>query len=256
MYCPYCGNQLPDDARFCNGCGKRVMGETIEPNKPEPSESSGRAVKVVLILVIAVVAIVILVAGSMLVKSQVETQRAIRDAQQAKEEAEEERAKYGDVEITEESDETEDDETDEDPELTDDETEEDTVEEDGEAIVEEPAVSQAHADFEERLDALQAEFISGNPSADNATMTQAAVDLYQRSDALLNEIYQYIKANTDSDTFASIQQEERNWITQRDAKAEADAADWEGGSGYNLVYTSSLTESTLDRCDVLVEYVK
>ncbi|MBQ8078772.1 MAG: zinc ribbon domain-containing protein [Oscillospiraceae bacterium] len=23
MFCPYCGNQLPDDAHFCNQCGRQ-----------------------------------------------------------------------------------------------------------------------------------------------------------------------------------------------------------------------------------------
>ena len=28
MFCPYCGKQLPDDARFCMACGKPMPGES------------------------------------------------------------------------------------------------------------------------------------------------------------------------------------------------------------------------------------
>ncbi|MDO5547109.1 MAG: lysozyme inhibitor LprI family protein [Eubacteriales bacterium] len=257
MYCPHCGNKLPDDAQFCNCCGNSVI-ET-HPGQPEgretePKESGGNAIKIVLILVIAVIAIAILVAGSMLMKDHVETQRAARDAQQALEAAEEEQAKYGD-QTAEEDDNAAGEEDDSEPEDPDDDDDADD-DEDGEAIVEEPAEkSQAYTDFASRLEALQSEFTSGDAGADNATMTANADDLYQRSDALLNDIYQYVKANTDSSTFASIQQEERNWIAQRDAKAETDASDWVGGSGYNLIYLSSRTESTLDRCEALLNYI-
>lgn len=37
MYCPNCGNQLSDDARFCNACGTAVQTEAkAEPAYQEP----------------------------------------------------------------------------------------------------------------------------------------------------------------------------------------------------------------------------
>ncbi|MBQ8078771.1 MAG: DUF1311 domain-containing protein [Oscillospiraceae bacterium] len=208
-------------------------------------------------LVIAVVAIAILAAGGILMKNNIATQRAIRDAQQAQEEAEKERAKYGDVAV-EEDDESEDEET---AEEETEESEQENVEtaeeeEDGEEIVEEVnEKSVEYSDFSSRLEELQSDF-ENVPSADNATMMQYVSDVYRRSDVLLNDIYQHIRENTDSSSFASIQQEERSWIQQRDTKAEEEAADWVGGSGYDLIYYGSATESTLDRCRVLLRYVE
>lgn len=32
MFCPNCGNQLPDGSNFCGGCGKVIGG--VQPNRP------------------------------------------------------------------------------------------------------------------------------------------------------------------------------------------------------------------------------
>lgn len=50
--------------------------------------------------------------------------------------------------------------------------------------------------------------------------------------------------------------DEREWIEERDAKAAEDASDWEGRSGYAPIYNASLIESTLDRCEYLMGYVR
>lgn len=42
MFCRYCGNELPDDARFCNACGKSVdtRQQEQEPLQEPPQEES------------------------------------------------------------------------------------------------------------------------------------------------------------------------------------------------------------------------
>ena len=132
------------------------------------------------------------------------------------------------------------------------EEEDDPVAQDGEA----PRHSEAYTDFRDRLDDLQDEYADGIPGGNTGEMVQNSNDLYKRCDDLLNEIYQHIKANLDSDSFAILREDELDWIKERDAKAEDDASDWEGGSGYGPIYTASLIESTLDRCEYLMGYVQ
>ena len=41
MFCRYCGNELPDDAQFCNACGKSVdTGQQEALSKPSQTETS------------------------------------------------------------------------------------------------------------------------------------------------------------------------------------------------------------------------
>lgn len=283
MFCPHCGNQLPNGARFCSRCGNDVSGDSptqriprpemqpkYQQDAPEPPDSGRRTAKIILIAAIIAVIAVIVVAGSILIRNNVETQRAARDAQQALREAEEKGAMYGSaVPETEESggdasdnsDDTEDEEehvaasVPEEPdrdEIEEEEADDDPVAQDGEA----PRHSEAYTNFRDRLDDLQDEYADAIPGGNTGEMVQNSSDLYKRCDDLLNEIYQHIKANMDSDSFAILREDEREWIKERDAKAEDDASDWVGGSGYGPIYTASLIESTLDRCEFLMGYVE
>ena len=37
-YCPKCGNELPDDAQFCNECGYSVLVDDNSPVKETPKK--------------------------------------------------------------------------------------------------------------------------------------------------------------------------------------------------------------------------
>ena len=276
MYCPNCGNHLPDGARFCSRCGNDVSGDSPtqriprpEPRYPMPdtrtSGSGGRTTKIVLIVAILAVIAVIVVAGSIVIRNNVTTQRAARDAQQALAEAEEKSSMFADTDAKEkESGETpEDDEASDDekqaPAASVEDEDEDEIEEEDDPVAQDgeaPRHSEAYTDFRDRLDDLQDEYADGIPGGNTGEMVQNSNDLYKRCDDLLNEIYQHIKANLDSDSFAILREDELDWIKERDAKAEDDASDWEGGSGYGPIYTASLIESTLDRCEYLMGYVQ
>lgn len=38
MYCKYCGKQIADDAKFCDGCGKKLIEEAVPVSVPEKKE--------------------------------------------------------------------------------------------------------------------------------------------------------------------------------------------------------------------------
>lgn len=41
-FCPNCGKQIADDAKFCEGCGKATASTAVSaPVKPEDSASTG-----------------------------------------------------------------------------------------------------------------------------------------------------------------------------------------------------------------------
>ena len=37
-YCPKCGNELPDDAQFCNECGYSVLVDNNHTDEETPKE--------------------------------------------------------------------------------------------------------------------------------------------------------------------------------------------------------------------------
>ena len=54
MFCPYCGKQLPDETKFCGGCGAKLMPQA-------PVKKSGKATKIIAVLAVV---ILLLAAGS------------------------------------------------------------------------------------------------------------------------------------------------------------------------------------------------
>ena len=43
MFCPNCGHQLPDDAKFCLNCGHSLSGKTLpKEDGPSPSGKAAR----------------------------------------------------------------------------------------------------------------------------------------------------------------------------------------------------------------------
>ena len=88
-------------------------------------------------------------------------------------------------------------------------------------------------------------------------MTGAASQEYERWDAALNEIYGVLKTQLSKAEMSSLEKEEVQWIKDKQAKAEASAADFNGGTGASLAFTSSVASTTKDRCYELVnKYMK
>lgn len=88
-------------------------------------------------------------------------------------------------------------------------------------------------------------------------MKGAAGQEYDRWDAALNEIYGVLKTQLSETEMSSLDKDEMQWIRDKEAKANAAAAEWAGGTGEQLQYLSSVAQSTRDRCYLLVnEYMK
>jgi len=55
--------------------------------------------------------------------------------------------------------------------------------------------------------------------------------VYEKWDALLNEVYQYLKTILPDDEFNRLQQDELDWIAEKERAIEKAGAEWAGGSG-------------------------
>ncbi|MGH4139903.1 lysozyme inhibitor LprI family protein [Clostridium sp.] len=88
-------------------------------------------------------------------------------------------------------------------------------------------------------------------------MREAASERLTQWDAALNEIYNVLKGQLSSADMKKLQSEETQWISNRDAKAKKESLEVKGGTMEPLIYTSSLQDTTKNRCYELVEkYMK
>ena len=88
-------------------------------------------------------------------------------------------------------------------------------------------------------------------------MKSAASQEYERWDKALNEIYGVLKQELSTENMNKLKQEQIKWISDRDDKAKKASSQYKGGTAEPLVYTSSLAQTTKERCYELVEkYMK
>lgn len=84
-------------------------------------------------------------------------------------------------------------------------------------------------------------------------MLDNASDRFKLADDLLNDLWILIKYNTDEAEFEKILNEQREWLKQRDQKADEAADSWEGGSFAPVDFADTKAEMTMERCKELVD---
>ena len=83
-------------------------------------------------------------------------------------------------------------------------------------------------------------------------MKYAASEEYNRWDDALYEIYDELKTSLSSSDMSKLEQEEIKWISEKEKKAKEESNNYKGGTAETLIYTTSLAQSTKDRCYKLV----
>lgn len=257
--CPHCGAVTAENADFCPMCRKPLNEQHAMPEpeqtmyqrqeqytQPFPTQKpKGNGTKIALICAVAAVVVVAVIAATFLKISSQKNEAALEAAQQTAQSADS-------VADTQKPDNAE----------TQNEAENDTNTTDSSASSSSSStsntVSDRHAalreNYQSQIDGLWAEKTSIDKNAGSQMeLNQLAYANYQHWDALLNDIYQSIKAEISSSEFETLKKLEKEWIAQRDAQADLDASDWVGGTGYSAVYNGSLAESTGERCQWLVD---
>ena len=84
-------------------------------------------------------------------------------------------------------------------------------------------------------------------------MLDNASDRFKLADDLLNNLWILIKYNTDEAEFEKILNEQREWLKQRDQKADEAADSWEGGSFAPVDFADTKAEMTMERCKELAD---
>lgn len=80
--------------------------------------------------------------------------------------------------------------------------------------------------------------------------------LCELSDECLNYLWNLIRYNVEEGRYQEILAEQREWIKEKEAAAEAARDSWEGGSFAPVDYNDTLATWTIERCEELVEYLQ
>ncbi|MBT9643524.1 DUF1311 domain-containing protein [Roseburia hominis] len=86
-------------------------------------------------------------------------------------------------------------------------------------------------------------------------MNEITAQMYQNSDDSLNQIWHIVKYNSDETEFAQILEEQKSWITEKEAEAEKIRAA-NNGSSAEMDVNIKLNDLTEERCRALLEYLK
>lgn len=87
-------------------------------------------------------------------------------------------------------------------------------------------------------------------------MVEYSGRLYELSDECLNYLWNLIRYNVDEEKYQEILAEQREWIQEKEAAANAARDELEGGSLAPVAYNNVLATKTIERCQVLVEYLQ
>ena len=86
-------------------------------------------------------------------------------------------------------------------------------------------------------------------------MNQVSADLYKLWDDELNDIWKYLKANMPDEEMQKLTEEERAWISSKEAQIAEEGKQYEGGSIRPLAENSLGAQLTRERVYELLEYV-
>lgn len=107
--------------------------------------------------------------------------------------------------------------------------------------------------YKESYDYYNEKFLEAGTTLEMVESTGA---MYELSDDCLNYIWNLIRYNVEEDKYNEILAEQRAWIADKEAKAEEIRVTYEGGSLAPVNYNSTLAALTIERCEVLIEYLK
>lgn len=134
----------------------------------------------------------------------------------------------------------------------------DDIEESNEPVQEESESKlQYYLDKYAKLEKELTDSLAEKYNGTTLDMREAAGIEYTSWDDLLNEVYGVLQEQLPEEEMDKLRAEQIEWLTIRDSKAEESAKKFEGGTMEPLAHTTSLGESTKERCyELISNYMK
>jgi uncharacterized protein YecT (DUF1311 family) len=116
------------------------------------------------------------------------------------------------------------------------------------------AVAQSNAEVERRYSKDFSRCMEGSEGQSTYGMLECIGKEHQKQDAALNSTYKKLMARLKPARQKTLRRSQRDWIKRRDAIVNESAAEWEGGTGASVAYTSALLQETVRRTIWLERY--
>ncbi len=255
MNCIRCGRSNPSNAKHCIYCGTLLAVQSDMVNYSDKYKNRKQREAILVILIIILILLLVIVAGVLIYKSNRSRNVSYNDGLGNN-------SLYASTfssseVVTSEQNATYENEDDESSAV---ESEEMTV------PIEIPNQTEEQPDIEDKLTkkdmfldkADKIEEYSQN-YLDTAT-TQSAINnesaaVYKKWDDLLNEVYQYLKTILTESKFAQLQEDELNWISEKENAVEEAGAEWVGSNMEPMARNMTAIEYTQERCYYLISLI-
>ena len=236
MNCKRCGKNNPDNAACCLYCGVALEEDSSEKQTSSQNNSSS-----VLVAIIIVLSVIFLVVVGMLIHDHMTPRRSFGGGGGG--------GGFGPPPISDQG-----------PEET--EQPEDKPDETSPAP-EETEKPESEKRAEKKTGFLQQAALIEQYTEDHLNTADTQTDIntesgvvYKMWDGLLNDVYRYLKAILPASEFATLQQDEMDWIAEKEAAIEAAGAEWEGGTGEAMARNMVGIDYTMMRCYYLISLIK
>ena len=90
---------------------------------------------------------------------------------------------------------------------------------------------------------------------DMRTMNEAADERYEVWDTMMNAVLDYFETTLSEQEMVAVMEEQEKWFEEKKAIAEAEAAEYEGGTAYPLTLTMTHARETQARVEVLMQKI-
>jgi uncharacterized protein YecT (DUF1311 family) len=117
-----------------------------------------------------------------------------------------------------------------------------------------PLIAQSNAEVERRYGKDYVRCMESPGGVSTYGMLECIGEEHKKQDAALNATYKKVMARLTPARQKKLRQLQRDWIKRRDAIASESAAEWEGGTGASVAYTSALLQETVRRTIWLERY--
>ena len=129
-----------------------------------------------------------------------------------------------------------------------------TEEQNRKALEEISKQKESYLDTARSIEKYESDFL--NSASDQNVINVESVNVYEKWDKLLNNVYGYLKTTMSTGDFKKLQKEENDWIIEKENAIKNDSAPYAGDPKETEIGYSTAIRYTRERCYYLISLIK